>query len=117
MDILETNLVLRSDSLILFSSSTTSSTTSISTNNHKHLKYDLSKPKTAIRIRSCLGRVLTLEVTEDWDYEDLYNAVSTLTPGLTFSLLGGFPPKKLESDSRNVLSSGLGGTALRQVRL
>lgn len=84
--------------------------------NHKHHNYDQSKPKTAIRIRSCLGRNLTIEVTEDWDYEDLYNAVSESTPGLSFSLLGGFPPKKLEADSTNVLASGLGGTAIRQVR-
>lgn len=59
---------------------------------------------------------MTIEVTEDWDYEDLYNAVSESTPGLLFSLLGGFPPKKLEADSTNVLASGLGGTAIRQVR-
>lgn len=59
---------------------------------------------------------MTIEVTEDWDYEDLYNAVSESTPGLSFSLLGGFPPKKLEADSTNVLASGLGGTAIRQVR-
>ena len=43
-------------------------------------------------------------------------AVSESTPGLSFSLLGGFPPKKLEADSTNVLASGLGGTAIRQVR-
>ena len=57
-----------------------------------------------------------IDVTEDWDYEDLYDAVSSNTPGLSFSLVGGFPPKKLERDSTNVLGSGLGKTAVRQIR-
>ena len=83
---------------------------------HKYTSYDSSKPKTALRIRLCVGRVINVEVTEDWDYEDLYAFVTNAEPGFAFDLLGGYPPKKLAVDGTKVLASGLGGSVIRQVR-
>ena len=83
---------------------------------HKFASYDVSKPKTPIRIRLCVGRVITVEVTEDWDYEDLYSFAADVEPGFAFDLLGGYPPKKMAADATKVLASGLGGTVIRQVR-
>jgi hypothetical protein len=83
---------------------------------HKYNSYDATKPKTPIRVRLCVGRMITLEVTEDWDYEDLYAVISDNTPGLGFELLEGVPPKKLERNNTKVLASGLGGTMIRQIR-
>lgn len=83
---------------------------------HKYTSYDSSKPKTAIRVRLCVGRVINVDVTEDWDYDDLYTFVADAEPGFAFDLLGGYPPKKLAVDSTKVLASGLGGSVIRQVR-
>ena len=57
-----------------------------------------------------------MEVTEDWDYEDLYSFTANAEPGFAFDLLGGYPPKKMAADATKVLASGLGGTVIRQVR-
>ena len=83
---------------------------------NKFASYDVSKPKTPIRIRLCVGRMITVEVTEDWDYEDLYSFAADAEPGFAFDLLGGYPPKKMAADATKVLASGLGGTVIRQVR-
>ena len=60
--------------------------------------------------------MITVEVTEDWDYEDLYSFAADAEPGFAFDLLGGYPPKKMAADATKVLASGLGGTVIRQVR-
>ena len=50
--------------------------------------------------------MITVEVTEDWDYEDLYSFAADAEPGFAFDLLGGYPPKKMAADATKVLASG-----------
>ena len=69
-----------------------------------------------IRVKLANGRSCILDVTEDWNCEDLYSAVAEQTPNISFELMTGFPLKKIERSAENVLKRGLGNTMIRQVK-
>ena len=74
------------------------------------------KETVPIRVNLAVGRSITLNVTEDWNCEDLYAAVAEQTPDLNFELMTAFPPKKIGCTSDKVLKQGLGKTVIRQVK-
>ena len=74
------------------------------------------KETTPIRVNLAVGRSITLDVTSDWNCEDLYSAVAEQTPDISFELMTTFPPKKIPCNTDKVLKLGLGKTAIRQVK-
>lgn len=74
------------------------------------------KETTPIRVNLAVGRSITLNVTEDWNCEDLYSAVAEQTPDISFELMTAFPPKKIPCTPEKVLKLGLGKTVIRQVK-
>ena len=91
------------------------STEEIKVNSQMRHNYS-NKSTVPIRVNLAVGRPVTLQVTEDWTCEDLYAAVAEQTPDMSFELITGFPPKKIDCSSDKVLKRGFGNSVIRQVK-
>ena len=62
------------------------------------------------------GDDLILEITEDWDNEDLYSYVQERTNETSWELQGGLVPATIPCNNVKVFKGGYGGIPIQQVR-
>ena len=78
--------------------------------------YDNDKAKAGIKIELANHDSMILEITEDWDNEDLYAAVQQRSNELSWELQGGIHLRPIECNNTKIFKAGYGGMPIIQVR-
>lgn len=78
------------------------------------LVVDDSQPKTTLQFRLMNGKRVTQAFNLTHTIKDIQEYVLTQTPGEQFVLLGGYPPKALDSLNLTIKDAGLEGSAITQ---
>ncbi|KAK8796382.1 hypothetical protein WA588_000517, partial [Blastocystis sp. NMH] len=75
----------------------------------KRLHYIQSKPKAGVRVVLSSGVAVILEVTEDWDNEDIYAAVQAQGNASAWELHDGYHDHPIPCNHTKVFRAGYGG--------
>ncbi|KAK8814442.1 hypothetical protein WA538_000261, partial [Blastocystis sp. DL] len=79
----------------------------------KRLHYIQSKPKAGVRVVLSSGVAVILEVTEDWDNEDIYAAVQAQGNASAWELHDGYHDHPIPCNHTKVFRAGYGGSSIR----
>ncbi len=83
---------------------------------NKRSLYDKDKPKAGIKIELANHDSMILEITEDWDNEDLYAAIQERSNESSWELQGGLQLQPIECNHTKIFKAGYGGMPIIQVR-
>ena len=83
---------------------------------NKRNLYDKGKPKAGIKIELANHDSMILEITEDWDNEDLYAAIQQRSNESSWELQGGLRLQPIECNHTKIFKAGYGGMPIIQVR-
>ena len=82
----------------------------------QNILYDKDKPKAGIKIELANHDSMILEITEDWDNEDLYAAIQERSNESSWELQGGLQLQPIECNHTKIFKAGYGGMPIIQVR-
>lgn len=72
--------------------------------------------KAGIKVELANGDDLILEITEDWDNEDLYAHVQERSNEVRWELQGGLDLNPIPCSQTKVFKGGYGGLPIKQIR-
>ena len=73
---------------------------------NKRSLYDKDKPKAGIKIELANHDSMILEITEDWDNEDLYAAIQERSNESSWELQGGLQLQPIECNHTKIFKAG-----------
>lgn len=80
----------------------------------EELVVDASAPTTTLQVRLADGSRKVVKANQSHTVLQLYGHVATLTPGASFELMAGFPPKKLTEMEKTLAEAGLLSESITQ---